>query len=767
MTGSISKGLRLGVLIGLLGGLISLTRFGAGLEEDVGLRFLFMLRGARRPPSEVVVVALDEESADSLDLPRDTRKWPRALHARLIQTMRQAGAGIVVFDVAFKDQTPEDSTLAEAIREAGNVVLVESVEQEMLSIRSPADDTPGRGTLVRRIPPAEILARESLAFAPFTLPKVPGAVNRFWTFIDHQENVATLPVVVFHLYVYPVLSDLLHLMDQARRQPQFAGLQKELNQFVSLSRRFEPASIRKGAGFQPDELLSLLGELRQIFEKDGGLSEWMLEELNRMRPADPRHEQRLKALIHLYSDGKNRHLNFYGPPRTIATIPFFRAMSPGSLADVSREGLDLRDKVVFVGASTIASVQQKDGFHTVFSDEKGIYLSGVEILATAFANLLEDRPLRPLGGSSSLFLLLFWGIGLGLLWMRFSAPAAAGLTALVVLGYFRIAYHQFAGAGLWFPLVVPAMVQTSFASGGSLLWRYLAADRERKNMKSAFGLYLPNRMVDRMADSLEEIRSGGELLYGSCLSSDIENYTALSEGMDPGALRGLMNDYYDAVFSPIDQSGGTVIDLRGDAMLAVWADAAPTPDLKRRACEAALNVAEALRTFNERRPSSRIHTRLGLHFGPIFLGNIGGRRHLEYRAVGDIVNATSRIESLNKQLRTRLLVSGELLSGHHDFVARKMGRFVLPGKSVPLEIHELMGRRTEVGESALKLCSDFSRAVDLYGKRRWSEAKEIFMQILREREEDGPSRFYIQLCDQRIALPPAESWDAVICLDKK
>lgn len=124
--------------------------------------------------------------------------------------------------------------------------------------------------------------------------------------------------------------------------------------------------------------------------------------------------------------------------------------------------------------------------------------------------------------------------------------------------------------------------------------------------------------------------------------------------MTPAALRGLMNEYYDTIFAPIHHSGGEVMDLRGDAMLAIWAKAQSDPALKVQACMAAVRLTEALKKFNCSRPGLELHTRIGLHFGPIFLGNIGGSRHLEYRAVGDIVNTASRIENLNKLLRTQL-----------------------------------------------------------------------------------------------------------------
>lgn len=760
-------GIRAGLLTGLIGAVVSFTVLGSDIEERFGLQLLFTLRGARTAPPSVAIIGMDEQSADFFDLPRDTRKWPRSLHAQLIGALRKAGAQLIVFDIIFKDQTPEDLLLAQAIRDAGNVVLVESVEEEKRSIVDSHDEPPGQMTLMRRIPPTETLAQESLAFAPFTLPKVPGKVSQFWTFQDQLEDQPTLPTLLLQLYASSVWEDLLHLIQKAHRQARFTDIEKELGDFIDFSDEEEPSFRKNGMALQKDQIHSFIRGLKRIFEKNTALSEWMLEEVKRIRYADRKREALLEALIHLYSEGKSRYIDFYGPPRTITTIPFFQALSPLSSASSSRREWDLDQKVVFVGASSTASLQQKDSFYTPFPDTKGIQLSGVEILATAFANLLEDRPIRTLKWPFHLLLILGWGIVAGLIWTRFRPLIAVTLTLALILGYLAAVYRQFLSAGLWLPIIVPAFLQTSIAGSGSLILNYLRANQDRKNIRAAFGLYLPNRVVDQISSNLKEIRSSGASVHGSCLYTDIENYTALSEAMSPDALHRLMNDYYDAIFSPIHRFGGDVIDLRGDAMLAIWAESDPDPKLKTRACTAALSVAGALREFNLGRPDRPLYTRIGLHFGPLFLGNVGGTHHLEYRAVGDIVNTASRIEGLNKLLRTQLLVSEEMMTGQDDFITRSMGIFSFPGKSIPLKIYELIGKRGEIGESVLRACSDFSRAVDLYGNRQWPEAKEIFTRILQEKQGDGPSLFYIQLCEQRMASSSVEPWSAVIRLEKE
>ncbi len=100
----------------------------------------------------------------------------------------------------------------------------------------------------------------------------------------------------------------------------------------------------------------------------------------------------MTALAGLYEGGDQRYLNFYGPPGSIPNIPYNAVFNDGSTTDFN-------GKVVFIGLSDLYDPGQPDRFYTVFTNDDGVDLSGVEIAATAFANMLTDRSLRPAGAS--------------------------------------------------------------------------------------------------------------------------------------------------------------------------------------------------------------------------------------------------------------------------------------------------------------------------------------------------------------------------------
>ena len=257
------------------------------------------------------------------------------------------------------------------------------------------------------------------------------------------------------------------------------------------------------------------------------------------------------------------------------------------------------------------------------------------------------------------------------------------------------------------------------------------------------------------------------MVFGTCLSTDADHYTTLSETLPPAELSSFLNRYYETLFTPVRQHEGIVSDVVGDSMLAIWA--APQPDAapRNRACLAALDIFDAVERFNRSSNSHMLPTRIGLHSGQLMLGSIGAVDHYEYRPVGDIVNTVSRIEGLNKYLGTRILASEAVLDRLDGFLARELGKFILAGKTNPVAIYELIGRGEDPGGKHTALCRVFSEALDAYRRRSWQEAIRLFDQSAAIAGQDGPSRFYLKLCERHIKTPPDEPWEGLVRLDRK
>jgi adenylate cyclase len=495
----------------------------------------------------------------------------------------------------------------------------------------------------------------------------------------------------------------------------------------------------------------------------------MLEESQKTMggPTWTKKKQIFTSLIKMYQTPNSPYLNFYGPPGTIPTVCYYQVLNGQEKSTINRSQLDFNAKAVFVGLSERLRPEQKDGFYTVFSQPTGIDLSGVEIAATAFANLLEDMHVRPLSSHAHIAVMIFWGILVGSLCRLFPAAISAGsMTGLGVICLVA-AQYQFKQSGIWYPLVFPLFFQAPFAFFGTTLWKYFETNRERQNIRKAIGYYLPDELVDQLAKNMADLKRSDQLVYGTCLFTDAERYTALSETMDPRELSDFLNKYFEALFEPVRQHGGLIVDLKGDSILAVWKAAQPDAALRKQACLAALYVAKAVRRFNQSSETLKLPTRIGLHSGQFSLGNVGAGDHYEYRPTGDVVNTASRIEGLNKHLGTQILVSEEVLDQLDGFLTRNLGKFRPEGKSKPISVFELICRMEACNEKQKRLCEIFAKALKFYWRQSWDEAIEILQESVRLYGQDGPSKFYLKKCEEYKVDASGEKWDGVVNLDKK
>jgi adenylate cyclase len=740
------KALLLGLLVGLVGLVASPLHFVLGLEENVGLGMLFALRGARAAPPDAVVVSIDKESSEHLGIPDNPDKWPRSLHARLTDALKAAGAEVIAFDVHFiEPRSPEDDRLfAEALDRAGNVVLTEPIKMKEIPAGG-GNSGEWNHNLIRIVRPIEMFSRAAVATASFTLPRIPFKVNRFWTFETAAGDSPSVPIITLQLYsmrVYGTFSRLLGKLAPelaAEIPPDAAG------------------AMRRG-------VRDLTRDIRAIFERKPELARLMLREVANSVSATPQEKRLLASLIMMYSGGSSRYINYYGPPGSIRTIPYYRALE---IAEGKDPGVDLRGKAVFVGLSEVLLAERKDSFYTVFSQANGTFISGVEIAATAFSNLLTNTPVRPLGLPSHIAVLLLWGVLMGVVCrvsrVGMAAAGALGLNAL----YLFVAVHQFEAGNSWYPLIVPLFVQVPLAFVGAVLWNYRDVNKERRNIRTAFEHYLPKDVVDQLSRDVAHIQTGSKVVYGVCLFTDAQQYTEFSEAMEPHELGKFMNRYYETMFTPVKEQGGFVSGIIGDAMLALWVSTRSETALKEKACRAALQINGQLERFDEQPEARRLKTRIGLHCGQILLGHVGALDHYEYTPMGDIVNTASRIEGLNKYLGTNILVSEDVVDQIKGFLTRKMGSFRVKGKMKPVAVYELVCRLEDADERQRQGCQAFVEALNAFGRGAWDEAAGKFQGTCRCMGEDQASEFYLRLCEDFKKAPPEAEWDGIVVMEKK
>jgi len=691
-------------------------------------------------PADAVIVSLDRASAQRLRLPPDPRYWPRAGRARLIDRLGEAGASAIVLDTFLERETDpaNDAALAESIARSGRVVLLTRlVPADMLPLENNA------GIAAHALPAvgqADPIPRFSVAraLAPFPLPKDEGRLIRVWVFISDLGDRPTLPAVAAQIHLMPALRSWQRILTECGAPPDAVP----------------PADAR--ALEVPGALARSMRSLRRAFLQDAGLAVRLRDALETGSTRwSPNEHDSIKALIRLYDGPDSRYLNFYGPPGRIRIVPYADLVAPGPDEPLP----DLADKVVFVGNADPSAVYNADRHVTVFSTEDGRDISGVEIGATAFVNMLQGTDLLQLAPWTGIATLLASGLAFGL--AAYLLPVPAAIFAAFALGcaYFVGAYLVFTGYNLWPPVALPLLLQMPAALVTGLLW-------QQRNISQSLRKYLPPRVAKTLRTCPIDLHMIDRSIYGVCLATDVQGYTTLSEALAPTELASLTNDYFDTIFEPVIRRNGMVTGIAGDGVMSVWSSNTPDTEMCGQAALAALDILRRVDSFNERKASRAMPTRFGLSAGKMVLGNIGGAGHFSYNAVGDVPNTASRLEGLNKHLGTRILATDEIVTDIRHLLTRRIGKFRLMGKMDPVTIHEILCPLPSSQAQDRMRCAAYEKALAVFEKGRWEEAEQRFSALTATYPGDGPARYMQDQCRQRLSAGHGEA-DTVIRLASK
>jgi adenylate cyclase len=741
-----------GLLIGILGVILSNVPLFRNLEENIGLGLLFQLRGVRPPPTDVVIITTDQDSSKHLNLSDNPATWPRSVHARLTDRVMRAGAKVIIFDVPFLTaQSPEDDVRFEkAIRRAGNVVLVDGVNVKNVAMGMMAEGRADPNRNMNILQPFAPFKEAAVGTGPFVLSEIPLKVNQYWTFHQGADDAPTVPVLALQLFSSSLYERFIQVLERVR--PNKTG------QFQT---DFESARSNKG-------LVELVRNIREIFEGDPRLAEDMLKALGNAEShqAGVKNFRQLSGLIKAYGSVPIQYVNFYGPPRTIPTLSYSRVLESEHHATMGAR-FDLKDKAVFVGPPDIVLDEEKNKPYTVFSPVNSDVNGGVEIVATAFANLLEDSSVVPMSLQSQIALFLCWGLLVGVICLMVPKVLAAWVVLVLSFLYLGGVASVFQYAFTWSPLIIPLFLQGPSALGSAVLWNYYQTKKIRKKMRKAFGDYLPNPVVDALSRDLGNIKGRPQIVYGTCLFTDAANFTTLIEKLNPQQLSIMLGKYFEALFTPVRHHGGLIVDLKGDSILAIWKANQDDLGMRKQACFAALDIAKTIDRFNQEMSPYGLPTRIGLHCGKFtIMRTVGAVDHDEYRPAGDVVNMAFRVEGCNKYLGTTIAVTGDVVHGlEASFLFRELGHFKLKGKEQSIVLHELISRLEESEQNRMIASGIFAKGLSAFRIQDWNIARELFSQCVNLVDGDGPSKFYLQLCEQFIKNPPPEPWDKVVTLE--
>jgi adenylate cyclase len=609
---------------------------------------------------DIILVAIDQSSIRNLEPMVGRWPWPRMVHASLIDFLARGPAKVIVYDVIFGERDrrsfsidheewkgeDSDQALVEATARAGNVVHVADVAAEAGGEAQPPfppqpyrlDDRIEVRPVV--IPPFDELAKASRALGHNLVAADPdGPVRRAIPFVRGAGQFI------------PSLAVAATLV--ARGTPPTAVTA-------------DAASLRLGSIAAPLVDAALPGydgrqhpSRRLQIRYPGGV-------------LDPKTKKPTYADYSFYD-------LFY------SEIQIQAGQKP--TVDPSR----FKDAIVVVGTTAPGLY---DLMTAPFPEGK---LPGMQVHASVIDNLLSHRFLAPAPGGTGIALALLCAVMAGAAIMGLGVWRGLAAAGVVAAGGGTAAVAAF-GRGTWVPVVEPALA-LAVAVLGSVAYQYFVEGREKRHVKKLFSRYVSKDVFDQLMADPALARLGGQRREMSVLFSDIRGFTTFSEQGEPEDVVRQLNEYFSRMVHVVFEHRGTLDKFVGDAVMALFGAPLEDPDHAEHAVQAALAMLGELDVLNRRwtaenRPTLAIG--VGINTGDMVAGNIGSDAIMSYTVIGDAVNLGSRLESLNKQYGTSVIVSDATrarLKGRYDI--RPLGDVVVKGKTRPVEIFEVRAADSE------------------------------------------------------------------------
>ena len=739
------------------------------LELDtLDLRFQF--RGRTRPDPRILIVDIDQQSQEELG------RWPfpRVHFAHLLDALREDGARVVAFDITFsqadgtalplrdlaasldeqqkngqaanaavrleierkEEQYNYDQQFADAIHRFGSVVLGNYFLYTKADLQGVSN---------------EALDRYANLLAFFPIPEVrpePSAGGKagYLRVIQKYEDLNLVP----------------------------RGAEANIELLTG-----EVASERGGSGFfnvtvDPDTVVRRL-PLAIPYGRDANRENWDMYAsidvqalrlylgltneqmvLNYGDAGVTSMEFGPKLTVHP-DDVSRMMVNYHGPVRTYPYVSFADAaekkFAPGTF----------KDKIVLVGASATGIGDLRA---TPFG---AIDFPGVEIHANLIDNILNQKFLMH-GAPQALtdlgFILLF-GIPLGL-WLAIVQPRWMPFGLAALIPFTGVVYWAFLH-GWWLNFVMPALFTLVPNVSLVALYRVLIEEQEKRKVRGAFQQYVSPEVIRRVLSDPELVKPRKTDI--TVLFSDVRGFTTISEALDAQDLARLLNSYLTEMTRIIFRHRGTLDKYIGDAVMAIWGAPFAEPKHGEHCCEAALSMLSHLSSLQEKWRAEgfpALEIGIGINTGIASVGNMGSSLRYGYTAMGDTVNLASRLEGLNKEYGTSILISE---STHADvknsqIMIREIDFIRVRGKNRPVTICEVLSVQAahNNGKELIKL---FGRGREAYKARNWNAAKGAFQEVLRRWPNDGPSRVFLGRCEEYLAKEPDADWDGVYVMTHK
>lgn len=613
---------------------------------DRGMTLYAQSAGHRRLPVAVLRITdvtrrkLSEPRpsfASGIDRPLTYRRDSRLFHAQVVRNLKRLGAAVIVFDMVFGEPDAEaDPHLAKAIREHGKVVLAASDQAEF------AND--GQAEILHALlPPVPDLREAAASYGVANLPPDPDRTLRrfpWWTPGWDEDTLEPIHIPSLAVCAAAVYSGL--------------DPRKTISEDVEREGRFLDKRI---VGFRHRSPITKEIDYFSFIRFFGGAGS----------PAGPRSTANYEDVFLLGQD----------PAVDEADLRERLGGKIVLIGDVTATGQDVHRSPVWT-AGVVNSTNE---------------LPGVEIQAAVVQTALSGLYVRQASPLAHGLLLLGACLFMAAVTRLFTPLPAVGVGLFAVLGLFFGSVWLVSARGYWMePVTASAGVILSTMAGTAVM--YAAEHRERMVTRRLLDRHLGPGVAGRLSDD-EFPELGGESVEITLLFSDLQGFTSLSEKMDSPQICELLNRYFGEVIFPIlFKHGGTLDKLMGDGMMAYFGWVPRHPDHARRAVLCALEMERALAEWLKQPENAELpplRTRIGIHTGVATVGEIGSGQRTEFTVIGDVVNVSARLEAMNKEFGSVILMTEATRkgAGEVDVLMKERGAVPVRGRAEPIPVFSI------------------------------------------------------------------------------
>jgi adenylate cyclase len=658
-----------GLALGLTAAALVLAMSWTGMLDEAELAaYDWRIRASADPSSvhpDIVIVEVNDTSIRDLAPFVGRWPWPRVVFAWLLDYLNRAPARVVLFDFGFLEPdrslgvvigekpwsgAESDAALADALRRSRATVLLADAVYAGVREQDHGNPPPDWRPYSKPFQLGPAIAERPMVVPPLE-PFMKGA-----TLLGHNW----LP---------------FDLDGPARR----------MAPFIRQGDRYMPslgiAAAILGGGFDPREVVLDGGAIVVRDRRIPLVPLRIYDALDRSR-----YETHLTTLI-----------NYRAPPLVNGRRPYpsyevrhllasAEQIAQGAAPDV--DPVVFKDKIVLIGLTTSGLM---DAFATPFGSDKGT-MPGIQLHATMADNLLSNRFIRPAPGAARVWTVIGAGVLIGLL-SAFLAfiPAAAG-TVVAAGGWTWFAFSSFEG-GLWLNMVQPLLTMAVALFAGTT-YQYFVEGREKRRVKSLFGRFVSRDVFKQLIDHPGLAQLGGRRRDMSVLFCDIRGFTTITERGDAEALVSQLNEYFTRMVDIVFRHQGTVDKFVGDMVMALFGAPLDDPDHPDHAVATAVDMVEELGQLNQKWAAEglpQFDMGIGINSGDMIAGHIGSTSIMSYTVIGDNVNLGARLETLNKEHGSRIIISGATRSRlRAPYQVRALGAVIVKGKTRPVEVFEVV-----------------------------------------------------------------------------